>query len=103
MKKRRGQLEMQDIRLTAKRAGEDVVVKQREADELKKLASTQRARAKAELETYAQDDPFMTPAERRRAKRVMAAIDEFMDDMPYELRTRDVVLGMKSTPPPLPH
>jgi hypothetical protein len=98
MKKRRGQLEMQDIRLTAKRAGEDVVVKQREADEAKKLASTQRARAKAELETYAQDDPFMTPAERRRAKRVMAAIDEFMDDMPYELRTRDVVLGMEIHP-----
>ena len=98
MKKRRGQLEMQDIRLTAKRAGEDVVVKQREADEAKKLASTQRARAKAELETYAQDDPFMTPAERRRAKRLMAAIDEFNEDMPYELRTRDVVLGIEIHP-----
>ena len=98
MKKRRGQLEIQDLRLTAKRAGEDIVVKQREADEAKKLASTQRARAKAELETYAQDDPFMTPAERRRAKRVMAAIDEFMDDMPYELRTRDVVLGIEIHP-----
>ena len=98
MKKRRGQLEMQDIRLTAKRAGEDVVVKQREADEAKKLASTQRARAKAELETYAQDDAFMTPAERRRAKRVMAAIDDFMDDMPYELRTGDAVLGMEIHP-----
>jgi|14_taG_2_1085336.scaffolds.fasta_scaffold00779_1 hypothetical protein len=98
MKKRRAQLEMQDIRLTAKRAGEDIVVKQREADEAKKLASTQRARAKAELETYAQDDPFMTPAERRRAKRLMAAIDEFNEDMPYELRTRDVVLGMEIHP-----
>lgn len=98
IKKRRAQLEMQDLRLTAKRSGEDVVVKQRKADEAKKLASTQRARAKAELETYAQDDPFMTPAERRRAKRLMAAIDEFNEDMPYELRTRDVVLGIEIHP-----
>ena len=98
MKKRRAQLEMQDLRMTAKRAGEDVVVKEREAEEKKKLASTQRARAKAELETYTQDDPFMTPAERRRAKRVMAAIDEFMDETPLELRTEDVVLGMEIHP-----
>ena len=98
MQKRRKQLEMQDVRLTAKRSGEDTVVKQRDADKAKKLASTQRARAKAELETYAQDDAFMTPAERRRAKRVMAAIDEFNDDMPYELRTGDTVLGMEIHP-----
>jgi hypothetical protein len=98
MEKRKNTLERQDKRLTAKRAGKDAVIRQREREKGQLDISTQRARAKAELETYARDDPFMTPAERRRAKRVMAAIDDIMDDMPYELRTRDVVLGIEIHP-----